>query len=113
MKYLFVCSFGKQRSPTAAEIATQMAKERGMPLVADYVGLKQPTHSGDITVLKDRLNAFDRYFVMDHWMKVQLSEKYEIPEEKIVFLDIPDMFQKNDPVLMAVLREKLDRWIVA
>ncbi len=32
MKYLFLCSVGKNRSPTAASVARDIAKERGLDI---------------------------------------------------------------------------------
>jgi len=35
-KYLFLCSMGQNRSPTAARVARDIAKERGLDIEMSY-----------------------------------------------------------------------------
>jgi predicted protein tyrosine phosphatase len=87
MEYLFLCSMGQNRSPTAASVAVNIAKERGLELRAEYGGID--LYSSDDCLLekqREHFSGFDKIFVMELHMKRDLIINYGIDERKIVCL---------------------------
>jgi predicted protein tyrosine phosphatase len=58
-------------------------------------------------VTKKMADRADTIFVMEDYMKETLEQKFHQPAEKIICLDIPDIYDALDPELEATLREKL------
>jgi len=90
-KYLFVCLGNMDRSPTADTVFREMAKKRGIEIKVESAGMD---------------NAY-KIFVMESYMKNSLVEDYSQNPKKIFSLNIPDMYERNDPELVAWLKEKL------
>jgi predicted protein tyrosine phosphatase len=78
----------KNRSPTARDIAMEMAQRRGISLEACCVGMMKPEMPDEIK--KD----YDKIFVFEEWMRNTLLNKYHMPEERVVFLNVPDMYSR-------------------
>jgi len=49
----------------------------------------------------------DMIFVMEDYMKEILETEFHQPAEKIICMDIPDIYYVQDPELKATLRQKL------
>ena len=106
MRYLFVCSGHADRSPTAKDVCKKMAEENGLELEVRSAGLEVDTGIGQLT--RDIADWADRIFVMEQYMIEKLVDDYGQPLEKVVSLDIrDDIYEKNDPELKSILREKL------
>ncbi len=63
-------------------------------------------------VTKQIANRADMIFVMEDFMKKILVDDFQQPEDKIICLDIPDVFYINDPVLERVLINKIEPYLV-
>lgn len=113
-RYLFVCAHDVGRSPTAANMASLMAKRVGMNLYSAHLAggiqydLSESTKKYHAGV---DFGKYDRIFVMEEYMSDLLTKKYQISLKKIVCLDIPDVYQRGDSELVGILEEKLDEWI--
>ena len=55
-----------------------------------------------------RLNQADMIFVMEDYIAERLIRHNHISPNKIRVLDIEDMYWKNDPELVRILRQKLE-----
>lgn len=113
MKDLFVCSFGRDRSPNAADIARGLAIRRGwQDYIADYWGM----YDSDFEpVSRELLAQFDRIFVMEKRMVLDLQRVYFVPEEKIINLDVIDTSAREKhfrDLLRKELTEKLSPYFV-
>jgi predicted protein tyrosine phosphatase len=58
-------------------------------------------------VTKEMADKADMIFVMEDYMKEILETELHQPAEKIICLDIPDIYYVGDPELEAALRQKL------
>ena len=56
-------------------------------------------------------DSADIIFVMEDYMKKLLEEYYGQKPEKIIVLNIPDIYPKNDPELVAILKKELTQYL--
>ena len=106
--YLFVCKAGKIRSPTAVRAANFVAKKHCLELKAEATGTAIIRKNGWNA---EKLNNYDKIFVMEPYMQRFLTRKYGVPEEKIVCFDIEDIYQrKNDVLLYTVLEQLIEEY---
>jgi len=104
LEYLFICSAGAYRSPTAAEVAMDLARKAGIKrFKSDFFGIDTIYFN-----VSKRLNRADMIFVMENYMADRLIRHNHISPDKIRVLDIEDMYLKNDPELVRILRQKLE-----
>lgn len=97
-KLLFLCSFGQQRAPTAA----QLFKEEGFE--TKFAGVFSCTQEK----LKECLKWADLIFVMEEEHKLELERKFSlVKEKKIVCLHIDNVYQLNDPKLKELIKDKV------
>lgn len=106
MKYVFVCKYGQDRSPTAVNVAEEMAELRGIELIADSLGLIEDT---GIEIRKKLLDA-DKVFVMEESMIWDIRSVYNF-DGKIINLDIKDSYHYMDEKLIEILKEKLNGFL--
>ncbi len=52
----------------------------------------------------------DKIFVMEDYMKNIIINEYKVEPQKIISLNIHDIYYKDDPKLKEILREKLERY---
>jgi predicted protein tyrosine phosphatase len=102
--YLFVCAANRNRSPTAADVFRALAARAGLEVEVSSAGLSS---YADRPVTKELADSADLIFVMEAYMARELETRYDQNPAKIVTLDIPDMYVRNDPVLVYFLREAL------
>lgn len=102
---LFICSRNQWRSPTGEAIYRQHeqynARSAGTsPNARKTVGPKD-------------IEWADIIFVMEDKHKSRLKAQFNrlLQYKKIVVLDIPDIYQYNDPELIAELSEKVESYL--
>ncbi len=108
-KYLHLCSRGINRSPTSASIAREIAREKGLDIKMFSSGFDNLVKN----VSNENRNYFEQYdllIVMEGYMRRGLI-KLGIPKKNIRCLEIPDEYQRNDPVLVDILKESLKLYI--
>ncbi len=112
MKYLFICTGNTDRSPTAAKICNQIAKEKGLEIEVESAGLLT---EGGRQLSKEIANSADRIFVMEERMIKWVVEEYFQPREKIVCLNVRDDYDTAHPKekekLERIFREKLPNYV--
>ena len=100
LTYLFLCRVGLNRSPTAAAVCQRMAIEAGRNVHAVSAGIDPDS----VNPLTHKLaNDADLIFVMESYMQDELFHNFHQPIEKIIVLDIPDIYPANDPRLVMTL----------
>jgi len=118
-KFLFVCYANQNRSPTAEKVFRELLKKRGYR-VSDNIDAKKgrvvlsagfDTNGHGRQISKDLTDKFDEIFVMSRGMSEELTETYKQDPRKIVVLDIPDVYRKDDPELVGLLRLKLSEYL--
>lgn len=104
MEYLFLCSMGENRSPTAAAVASRLAKEKGLDIEMSYGGIDcvDSAKPG----LLEHFNGFDRIFVMEQYMQRKLID-WGIDRKKVICLYIENIYKRNDYELVRILENSL------
>lgn len=98
MKLLFICNAALQRSPTGANL---FKKEHE----TDYAGI----YSIDNPLTQQKLEWADVVFVMEEHQRKFIEEMFPELQKKIINLDVPDMFIRNDPRLIGILEDKVKK----
>jgi predicted protein tyrosine phosphatase len=52
-------------------------------------------------------NKADKIFVMEEDMKAEVVQYYQQSPPKIICLDIPDVYNRDDPILIHILEGKV------
>jgi predicted protein tyrosine phosphatase len=102
--YLFVCAANRNRSPTAAAVFRALAAHAGFAVEVDSAGIS-PFSERPVT--KELADRADRIFVMEDYMARELETQYGQDPAKIICLDIPDVYYRDDPLLIRLLKEAL------
>jgi len=102
--YLFICHANMHRSKTAEEVCRKIAEQYGLEITVSSAGMSQ---SSENPVTKEMVDKADVIFVMEDYMKTGLEQKYKQRPEKIICLDIPDMYERGDVVLTRILQDAL------
>ena len=105
MKILFVCTQGKHRSRTAAEVWKKLHPEDEVQSIGtEHFDEKHGTQ------IMELLDWADRIYAMEERHKkeiISISKGYERIYVKIKVLDIPDLYDYNNPELVRILKTKL------
>jgi predicted protein tyrosine phosphatase len=101
MKVLFVCTANKLRSPTAETLFQNMEgiTARSAGTAPDC---PQPL-TGELVAWADVIVGMEAH----HREHIRKRYKKDRPaDHRIISLNIPDEYERDDPVLIALLREK-------
>ena len=101
-RYLFLCAEGRMRSATAVTVARRLAALQGMRIVAENGGILYLRKDS----VPDLLERFDRFIVMEDYMVTKLVE-FGVERGRIVCLNIPDRYGRDDDTLVSLLEKKL------
>lgn len=102
MRILFVCTANKLRSPTAEDV------------FRDWPGIEAISAGTDSEaprpLTKELVASADMIFAMENHHRERIRKKFKKrpPDHRIITLHIPDEFERGDPVLVALLREKIE-----
>jgi predicted protein tyrosine phosphatase len=101
MKILFLCSQNKLRSPTAESV---FSEEPGLEVAS--AGLDKGAKT---LVSPERIEWADIIFVMEKSQRNKLLKKYKehINRQRVICLDIPDVYRYMDPELVKQLKAKV------
>ena len=105
MNLLFVCSENRLRSPTAEEVFSEYD---GVNAIGCGTNLDAETPlSGDL------IEWADVIFVMEKSHKNKVSKKYKelLQSKKLACLDIPDNYDRMQPELVQLLKNKVPRYV--
>lgn len=96
MKVLFICNMNQHRSPTAEK------------LFRDKFETKSAGLYGGKIVSKDDLLWADTVVVMEPEQRIELVKRFpnECLMRRVICLDVPDVYIRNDNSLIEVLKEK-------
>ncbi len=101
MNLLFVCSKNRLRSPTGEEVFSEYDDINAIGCGTD--------RDADTRVSGDLIEWADIVFVMEKSHRNKVSKKFKelLKNKKLVCLDIPDEFERMDPVLIHLLETKV------
>jgi predicted protein tyrosine phosphatase len=100
MRVLFVCTANKLRSPTAEAV------------FRDHPGIESLSAGTDpdapTPLSKELVASVDLIFAMEAHHREQIRKKYKArpADRRIITLHIPDEYERDDPALIELLRER-------
>ena len=105
MNILFVCSENRLRSPTGEQVFS--AYEGINAIGAGTNSDAETTLSGDL------IEWADIIFVMEQSHRNKVSKKFRdlLKNKKLVCLDIPDHYDRMDPVLIRLLENRVSKYV--
>ena len=109
MRFLFVCHANADRSPTAEDVCRRIARDNGLEIEASSAGVSRGANR---PVTKEMADRADTIFVMEPDMVTELVEEYGQDPGKVICLDIPDIYLRNEPELVGTLERKLYDYLV-
>jgi predicted protein tyrosine phosphatase len=106
---------GLNRSPTAARVAKDIVSERSLDIEMIYGGIDYIINDMNtnmhlalqIEELRAHFNEFDRIFVMEKYMQEGLEKILKVSPQKIICMNIPDKYRRDDHVLVGILKNSL------
>lgn len=101
MKVLFVCTANKLRSPTAEDVFRDYS---GIEVVSAGTDAQAPN-----PLTKELVASADLIFVMEPHHREHIRKKYKQrpADSRIITLNIPDEYERGDPILVALLKQKV------
>jgi len=103
-RFLFVCHAAMNRSPTAEGVCREIARANGLDIDASSAGISR---AAERPVTKELADRADRIFVMEPEMEAILKKEFGQKPDKIICLDIPDIYATWDPLLVKRLEDSL------
>ena len=102
MRILFVCTANKLRSPTAEDVF------RDYPGIEAISAGTSPEAPRPLT--KDLVASADMIFAMEthHRERIRKKFKRRPADNRIITLHIPDEYERGDPELVALLKDKIE-----
>ena len=109
LHYLFVCYANADRSPTAEAVCRRIATENGLEIEASSAGISDGANR---PVTKKMADLADKIFVMELDMVMEMVEEYGQNPAKVVCLDIPDIYERDEPELVKTVEQKLYEYLM-
>jgi predicted protein tyrosine phosphatase len=100
-KILFVCTGNMDRSPTAEDL---LKSREDFEAMSAGTWMHAPR-----SISESLLDWADKIFVMEKEHKAAVLHLKPDVEKKIIVLDIPNNYLRNDPELVRTLRAKLSK----
>lgn len=102
MKVLFVCTANKLRSPTAEDVFRDFP---GIEAVSAGTDSQSPN-----PLTKELVASADLIFAMENHHRERIRKKYKPrpADNRIITLYIPDEYERGDPELVALLKDKVE-----
>ena len=100
MKVLFVCSANKLRSPTAETLFNRMEGIEALSAGTDQSSTRPLTK--ELVAWADVIVAMENH----HRERIRKKFKQRPADNRIITLNIPDEYERDDPVLIELLKEK-------
>ena len=101
MKVLFICNQNENRSKTAEE------------LFKDRFETKSAGLFNDKPLKESQIKWADTIIVMEDRQRTEIAKRFpkQYMQKRILSLDVPDVFNYNNPKLIDLLKSKIDRLI--
>ncbi len=105
MKVLFICSQNMLRSPTAEEVFSVVP---GLEVTSAGTA-----DDAEVPVSSDLIEWADTIVVMENYHRNKLLERFksQLKDKEPIVLRIPDDYERMDPELVALLKEKVPPYL--
>ena len=102
MRILFVCTANKLRSPTAEDVFRDFP---GIEAISAGTDLEAPR-----PLTRELVASADMIFAMEthHRERIRKKFKKRPADNRIITLHIPDEYERGDPELIALLKDKIE-----
>ncbi len=100
-QYLFVCSQNKIRSPAVASYFKKLIEEKNINAVIESAGTSD---HAERKIRKDMVRKADVIFAMDKKVYKEILQKYSPPQNKLVNLDILDIYDFSGEIWDGLLK---------
>ncbi|WP_207904466.1 low molecular weight protein tyrosine phosphatase family protein [Rhodovulum bhavnagarense] len=102
MRVLFVCTANKLRSPTAEDVFRDFPGIEAVSAGTDSVAPNPLT--------QELVGSADLIFAMETHHRERIRKKYKQrpTDNRIITLYIPDEYERGDPELIALLKDKVE-----
>jgi len=102
MRVLFVCTANKLRSPTAEDLFKDFG---GLDVLSAGTDAEAPR-----PLTKELVASADLIFAMETHHRERIRKKYKPrpADNRIITLYIPDEYERGDPELVALLKDKVE-----
>jgi len=106
LKILFICHSAQNRSPTASKMYKNKFDTEAM-------GLYKNAQFDLNDELENKLRWCDRVFVMEEELETEIRRHFPnlAREKEITNLDIPDIYEINEPALKLKIKEKMKPYL--
>ena len=103
MNLLFVCSENRLRSPTGEEVFSEYNEIEAIGCGTNIDAKR--------TVSQELVEWSDMVIVMEKHHRNKLNSKYKesLKSKKLICLDIPDEYERMDPILIRLIRNGVMR----
>ncbi|MFH1399200.1 MAG: hypothetical protein ABIG95_03750 [Candidatus Woesearchaeota archaeon] len=101
---LFICLLNQNRSVTAAKVYKKILNKQHKLAEVKTAGIDPYSKK---VVDKELISWADHIFVMEPYMASQILTMDKTAKRRITILNIPDIFNADDPQLAAILEQKL------
>jgi predicted protein tyrosine phosphatase len=108
-KLLFICTANINRSRAAEELFINSSKYKVQSAGFEFYRASEDRVTGQI-LTPELIDWADRIFVMDEIDDLHLTKlnaRFNTLNKDVTVLDIPDIFDRRDPLLPATLKSKL------
>jgi predicted protein tyrosine phosphatase len=101
MNVLFLCNQNENRSKTAEETFSELFETKSAGLFNEH------------PVTRGHVAWADVIFVMEDRQRKEIADRFpeEYLKKRILSLDVPDIYRRNDPTLIAVLNSRMKKFI--
>lgn len=103
--YLFVCTLNEHRSPTAEDVCREILKIKNIRGDVKSAGTDPDARNKLTTRI---IKWADKIYVMEDFHRQFITKIYPESKNKIKVLGINDFYLRGDPILVNILREKLN-----
>jgi len=111
-RILFVCTANENRSPTAAAVFRDMLSQRGKAEGEDFEVRSAGLWAWrGVPMSQELVDWADEIYVMEDHHARELRQRYGRPRGRLIVLDIPDVYERNDAHLVLRLREQLQDYL--
>jgi predicted protein tyrosine phosphatase len=106
MRYLFVCNLNSMRSPAVAAYFEKLIEEKNINAVVESAGISDDARR---KLTKKMVGKANVIFAMDEAVYRKIVQKYSPPQNKLVNLDILDVYEYDGKIYDALLESSIRR----
>ncbi len=102
-RVLFVCWANVDRSPTAESLLREITSFEALS-----AGVWEHAHR---PLSRELIDWADQIFVMEEWHREAVLALKPEADQRVVVLYIPDVYRRDDPELVGMLKARLSRYL--